>query len=167
MNIHNFKHTTILLIFISFLRAEWYYSPGIQLGLTSNRKLFYSTQLTIGASISDLIGSEPTFLMEWVYPGITVGARLYTNSKIKRLFIYHDLQVAMFGIAGYGLGYLHGKNGERYKKKKIWIGIPFIPFSFEIVDFLENGQSPSGDRLITGYGIFGLATMPFDGWPSW
>ncbi len=42
-----------------------------------------------------------------------------------------------------------------------------MPFSYDKVDFLVDGQSPLGERLISGYGVFGLATMPFDGWPSW
>jgi len=49
----------------------------------------------------------------------------------------------------------------------MWIGIPFIPFSYDKVDFLEDGKSPLKKKLISGYGIFALATTPFGGWPSW
>ena len=159
--------SALVLIVITCLRSELYYSPGVQIGLTSDKTLFFSTQLTIGANISDLIASESTFLIDWIYPGITVGARLYTNARSKSLFFYNDFQIAMFGIAGYGSGYLYDKKGKRYKKNKMWVGIPFIPFSYDKVDFLEDNRSPVGKRFITNYGIFGLATMPFDGWPTW
>ena len=105
--------------------------------------------------------------MELIYPGITIGARLYTKTKIKRLYFYNDLQIAIIGIAGYGSSCLYENRGKKYKKNKMWIGIPFIPFSYDKVDFLEYGESPLGERLISGFGIFGLATMPFGGWPSW
>ena len=162
----NYKIVPVLII-TSYLRSEFYYNPGIQIGLTNDRPLFFSTQLTIGAIISDLIRNEPTYLMELIYPGITLGARLYTKTKIKRLYFYNDLQIAIIGVAGYGTGYLYENRGKKYKKSKMWIGIPFIPFSYDKVDFLEVGQSPLGERLISGYGVIGLATMPFGGWPSW
>ena len=96
-----------------------------------------------------------------------MGTRLYTNLKIKSLFLYTDIQIAMFGLAGYGFGTLYGKGKNRYKKNKIWIGVPFIPFSFDIVDFLTDEESPSEKRLLRGYGIFGLVPVPFDGWQTW
>ena len=159
--------SVLVLIITSCLRSEFYYSPGIQIGFTSERTLFFSTQLTIGVGISDLIRNEPSFLMELIYPGMTIGARLYSKTKFKRLYFYNDLQIAIIGIAGYGSGYLYGNRGKKYKKSKMWIGIPFIPFSYDKVDFLEDGKSQLGERLISGYGIFGLATIPFGGWPSW
>ena len=168
MTINNFKYVTILLLFITLLRAEWYYSPGLQIGFTSNKTLFISTQVSIGANMSDLLGAvESTLLMESIYPGITMGTRLYTNSKIKSLFLYTDIQIAMFGLAGYGFGTLYGKGKNRYKKNKIWIGVPFIPFSFDIVDFLTDEESPSEKRLSRCYGIFGIVPVPFDGWQTW
>ena len=159
--------SVLVLIITSCLRSEFYYSPGVQIGFTGDRRLFFSTQLTIGAGISDLIGNESNYLIELIYPGITLGARLYTKTKIKRLYFYNDLQIAIIGVAGYGSGYLYGNKGKKYKKSKMWIGIPFIPFSYDKVDFLENEESPLEGKLISGYGIFALATMPFGGWPSW
>ncbi len=161
----NYKIILVLII-TSYLRSEFYYSPGVQIGLTNHRTLSFSTQLTISEIISDLIRNEPTYLMELIYPGITLGARLYTKTKIKRLYFYNDFQISILGLAGYGSGFLYGNGRKKYKKSKMWIGIPFIPFSYDKVDFLEDGQSLLGERLISVYGVFGLATMPFGGWPS-
>ena len=93
--------SVLVLIITSCLRSEFYYSPGVQIGFTNDRTLFFSTQLTIGAGISDLIRNESNYLMELIYPGITIGARLYTKTKIKRLLFYNDLQIAIIGVAGY------------------------------------------------------------------
>ena len=76
--------------------------------------------------MSDLLGAgESTLLMESIYPGITMGTRLYTNSKIKSLFLYTDIQIAMFGLAGYGFGTLYGKGKFEEKFIKFINNIEF------------------------------------------
>ena len=121
----NFRYKTILLlIFFSFMSVGWgqldkyepYLSPGIQIGLNSNKELFYGVQISMGV----LHSSEG-----YIYsPSICFGLKKYNRSELREKYI--DLQMMLlpdgrvvdggFPI-GFGIGTNHFKGESSMRIK--------------------------------------------------
>ena len=61
----------------------YYFSPGLQIGLNSNWKPFYSAQITCGLYITD----AP------VFPGLTIGVKKIKRENEWKKYRYYDVQV--------------------------------------------------------------------------
>ena len=88
-----------------------YLSPGIQIGLNFNGKLFVSIQTTIGLFKGDFVNYID------MYPiGMTIGKRFYYDKKKWHIYNFLDTQVS-FGVVGIGIGKIYN-SFENYNKFK-------------------------------------------------
>ena len=98
--------------------SDWipYLSPGIQVGVNSDWKIFLSFQTTIGIFKGDILNDWEIFPL-----GLTFGKRFYYNNDKKwNSYNYLDTQLS-FGLFGIGFGMI-GNQANKYQKYKLWTG---------------------------------------------
>ncbi len=118
------RKTIFLLIFLSFMSVGWgkmdkyepYISPGIQIGLNTNKELFYGFQISIG-----VLHSPEGYIYS---PSICFGFKKYNSSKLKEKYI--DLQMMLLSDGrmvdgglpiGFGIGINHFKGESSMRIK--------------------------------------------------
>ena len=100
----------------NFFSYGFYVSPGLQIGLNNNGKLFYYAQITTGGV---LILENNVFAQ-----GITYGFRKFYNSSEHEPIKYIDEQISTF-LRGFpfngkiGLGAVYDKNIKVNPKFKV------------------------------------------------
>ena len=117
-----------------------YFSPGLQIGLNSNWKPFYSAQITCGLFITD----GP------VLPGLTIGVKKIKRENEWKKYRYYDVQVTYFGIGspGLGFGFIQGEDLPPTLRFKLWAGL-FVLGSYEFINFKNDSKYH--------FGLFGVA----------
>ena len=133
-----------------FAQHGWYDSPGLQIGIDSNRNLHRAAQITLGILIED-------------YPfatGLTIGYKWFR--KLDKLgeeswkrYNYYDLQshsLESIILPGIGFGVIKGDNIPLTPRFKIWSGWFFLP-TYEYIDLKNND---SGHH----FSLFGVLPMP-------
>ena len=114
-----------------------YFSPGLQIGLNSNWKPFYSAQITCGLFITD----AP------VFPGLTIGVKKIKRENEWKKYRYYDVQVTHF-LAGLGFGFIQGEDLPPTLRFKLWAGL-FVLGSYEFINFKNDSKHH--------FGLFGVA----------
>ena len=117
-----------------------YFSPGLQIGLNSNWKPFYSAQITCGLFITD----GP------VLPGLTIGVKKIKRENEWKKYRYYDVQVTYFeiGVPGLGFGFIQGEDLPPTLRFKLWAGL-FVLGSYEFINFKNDSKYH--------FGLFGVA----------
>jgi len=158
-SLNNVKALSLLVFWVQTTAAQRpYISPGLQIGVSSDSKFFYSGQVTIGFAPNNPIFAEV------LAPGLTLGIRKYKEQVIT----FTDIQLSIisdlipFGVPiGAGLGYAWAKssNGSsseatfvRGFRGKLWGGI-LINATFDFSKF-SNG------KMTGNFGIIGVYPMP-------
>ena len=157
------KHKILFYIFViipflskTFSQSGFYISPGIQIGIDSDKNLFSSTQITFGFLIPESM--QPMGLIHT--SGLTIGYK-----KIKKLNElenygriggwYSDIQFHnMESILqpGFGFGFIKSDDIPLTPRFKIWGGWFILP-SYEFINF-------KNDRSKHYYGLFGVLPLP-------
>lgn len=139
------KHKILFYIFMiilfqskPFFQSGYYLSPGIQIGIDSDKNLFTSTQLTLGFLVPEAM--NPIDMIHTA--GLTIGYK-----KIRKLnksknydwnsFKYYDIQFHnMESILqpGFGFGFIKSDNIPLTPRFKIWGGWFLLP-SYEFINF--------------------------------
>ena len=119
-----------------------YFSPGLQIGLNSNWKPFYSAQITCGLFITD----GP------VLPGLTIGVKKIKRENEWKKYRYYDVQVTYFeiGSPGLGFGFIQGEDLPPTLRFKLWAGL-FVLGSYEFINFKNDSKHH--------FGLFGVAPL--------
>jgi len=117
-----------------------YFSPGLQIGLNSEWKPFYSAQITCGLFITD----GP------VLPGLTIGVKKIKRENEWKKYRYYDVQVTYFeiGVPGLGFGFIQGEDLPPTLRFKLWAGL-FVLGSYEFINFKNDSKYH--------FGLFGVA----------
>ncbi len=118
-----------------------YFSPGLQIGLNSNWKLFYSAQITCGFLRTDEDG---------LVPGLTIGVKKIKRENEWKKYRYYDVQVTYFeiGSPGLGFGFIQGEDLPPTLRFKLWAGW-FVLGSYEFINFKNDSKHHLG--------LFGVA----------
>ena len=139
---------SLLVIFFSKSFCQnLYVSPGLQVGVNSEFKFFFSGQLTLG-----MFNPHASTLN----PGITLGYKKMKRDDIWKSYHYYDLQLHNMGNIiqpGFGVGLIKQKNLPHIFRFKIWAGW-FILGSYEYINFPEYGKNH--------FGIFGVLPLITD-----
>ena len=143
------KYLIIIFPFASILLSQHpYISPGIQIGINSNKKLFFSYQVTIGYMPwgGGGVDSNPSSF------GTTVGKRFIIGKNLWYKYSYVDVQFwqALYGI---GFGKIWDSNGKTSKKIKFGVG-GLLLASYDYIPNFKKGRH--------NYGIFGV--IPYLGY---
>ena len=123
-----------------------YFSPGLQIGLNSNWKPFYSAQITCGLFITD----GP------VLPGLTIGVKKIKRENEWKKYRYYDVQVTyksdltIAGVPGLGFGFIQGEDLPPTLRFKLWAGL-FVLGSYEFINFKNDSKHH--------FGLFGVAPL--------
>ena len=123
-----------------------YFSPGLQIGLNSNWKPFYSAQITCGLYITD----AP------VFPGLTIGVKKIKRENEWKKYRYYDVQVTyksdltIAGVPGLGFGLIQGEDLPPTLRFKLWTGL-FVLGSYEFINFKNDSKHH--------FGLFGVAPL--------
>ena len=94
-----------------------YLSPGVQVGFTSSKTLFISTQISfgLGTFLEGMWDALPVGM------GITLGTRWY-RSDIWERYRYMDAQLVS-GLAGIGIGRISNDSGFSSRRYKGYLGV--------------------------------------------
>ena len=135
-----------------FAQHGWYVSPGLQIGIDSNRNLHRAAQITLGILIED-------------YPfatGLTIGYKWFR--KLDKLgeeswkrYNYYDLQshsLESIILPGIGFGVIKGDNIPLTPRLKLWSSL--ILFSLPSYEFI-NMKNDSPKHY---FGLFGVLPLP-------
>ena len=124
-----------------------YFSPGLQIGLNSNWKPFYSAQITCGVDIRDVA----------VLPGLTIGVKKIKRENEWKKYRYYDVQVTykindltIAGVPGLGFGFIQGEDLPPTLRFKLWAGL-FVLGSYEFINFKNDSKHH--------FGLFGVAPL--------
>ena len=118
-----------------------YFSPGLQIGLNSNWKPFYSAQITCGLFITD----GP------VLPGLTIGVKKIKRENEWKKYRYYDIQFTNWEsmiFPGLGFGFIQGEDLPPTLRFKLWAGL-FVLGSYEFINFKNDSKYH--------FGLFGVA----------
>ena len=157
------KHKILFYIFVivlfqckTFPQEGYYISPGIQIGIDSDKNLFGSTQITLGFLVPESL--NPMGLIHTT--GLTIGYK-----KIRKLnelenyewigggycdIQFHNMESIL--QPGFGFGFIKGDNIPLTPRFKIWGGWFFLP-SYEFINF-KNYNSKHY------FGLFGVLPLP-------
>ena len=113
-----------------------YFSPGIQIGYGDS--FFFSFQITAGILPEEFP----------IFPGGTVGKRIYRKNESWDIYNYYDLQFSIMSLGGIGFGKFYN-NQYSYQKYKVWVGF-FGLISYDYIH-LNNKQHLSLAKSVVKY----------------
>ena len=119
-----------------------YFSPGLQIGLNSNWKLFYSAQITCGFFNTNENG---------LVPGLTIGVKKIKRENEWKTYMYYDIQFTHLEsmiFPGLGFGFIQGEDLPPTLRFKLWAGW-FVLGSYEFINFKNDSKHHLG--------LFGVA----------
>lgn len=113
---YNLKHLWLILFICPLFGQEFgnykisspYLSPGIQIGINSDKNIFWGFQLSAGIIIRGNAPNESVKTLDFISPAFCYGYRKYFKAKNKEK--YYDLQVTIIPdlydlpIFGFGIG---------------------------------------------------------------
>ena len=148
------KKIILILLFPCYLYSSYldsrtpYFSPGIQIGINTNKEFFTSFQITIGLINTNIINETGYDLL---IPGLTIGKRLYySKNKQWNSYNYMDGQVGI-GTLGIGCGFITDGN-KNYNKFKLFGGFWGL-LSYDYIDWNNTKHN---------FGIFGVLPIGYD-----
>ena len=131
-------------------QEKWYISPGVQIGIDSNRNLHRAVQMTLG-----ILKEQHPFAT-----GLTFGYKWFRKldkpgEESWERYNYYDLQShssESIILPGIGFGVVKGDNIPLIPRFKIWSGWFFLP-CYEYIE-LKNNDSDQH------FGLFGVLPLP-------
>ena len=114
-----------------------YVSPGLQIGVNSDFKFFFSGQFTLG-----IFNPQASPLN----PGITIGLKKIKRDILWVTYKYCDFQIHNMGNIiqpGFGLGFIQGKDRPIALRFKFWAGW-WILGTYEYINFKNNSKNHIG-----------------------
>ena len=139
------RHITPLLLFIGLVSGQNfdyykirspYISPGIQIGINSNKQLFWGFQLSGGLIIQGHAPNENIEILDFISPAVTYGYKKYFKSKKSEKYL--DLQVTVFPdihespIIGVGIGKIKSDDYSSLRLKAYTWALVAAVFDFEL-----------------------------------
>ena len=137
------KNLNIIIFFLIISSKLYclipYISPGISIGFNSNKKLFLSSQISIGMSFLNDHYDLPDNFIDYFVPSISFGIKFFPKRSNERLFRYIDIQ-STIGFVGIGRGIVKGiDNDYRSIKNKLYIGyLMFYQYEMELNNHFTN-----------------------------
>ena len=138
------KHITLLL-FISLIWGQDYgyykirspyISPGIEIGVNSNKQLFWGVQLSGGIIIQGHAPNENIETLDFISPAVTYGYKKFFKTKICEKYL--DLQVTVFSdihdspMIGIGFGKIKSDDFTSLRLKVYSWALVAGVFDFEL-----------------------------------